>query len=230
MKTIGLIGGMSFESSIEYERKISNEIAARLGDGHTAKMVTITVDFHELHVRQDANEWAELDDEMVDIALRLQNAGADMVLICSNTMHRCAPAIEATIGVPLLHLADATAAAIRAEGVERVALLGTRTTMTEDFYLGRLRDSHGLDVIVPDESERDFVHEVIMSELTRGVQTDKSRDGFLKIIRRLRSEGAAGVIAGCTEIEQLVFAEHLDCPYFPTAEIHALAAVDAALG
>ncbi len=229
MKTIGLIGGMSFESSIEYERKISSEISRRLGAGHTAKLVTITVDFADLHAKQEAGLWDELHAEMAEIAQRLESAGADLVLICSNTMHVSAPAVEERITVPLLHLADATAFAIKAEGISRVALLGTRFTMSEDFYVGRLERMHGLEVLVPDEGEQDFVHEVIMSELTRGIQTEESRARFLEITHRLRSEGAEGVIAGCTEIEQLVFAEHLDCPYFPTAEIHAMAAVDAAL-
>jgi len=220
---------MSFESSIEYERKISDEIGRRLGDGHSAKLVTITVDFHDLHTKQDAGLWAELDEEMAGIAERLESAGADMVLICSNTMHLCAPAIERRIQIPLLHLADATAEAVKAEGLTKVALLGTRFTMSEDFYVGRLEKSHGLEVLVPDKDEQDFIHGVIMSELTRGIQTKESLAGYLKIIARLQGAGAEGVIAGCTEVEQLVFPEHLDCPYFPTAQIHAMAAVDAAL-
>lgn len=228
MRTIGLLGGMSWESSIEYERIINTEVRRRLGGVHSADLIVRSYDFAAIEEFQAAGNWEGAGALLADDARRLQDAGADLVVLCTNTMHLVAPTIEAALDVPFLHLADATGLAVRAAGVATVALLGTRFTMEMDFYRGRL-ESHGLTVLVPGEEDRVVVHDVIYDELVRGEIRDESRAKYLEIIDRLINRGAEGVIAGCTEIELLVTSNDVDIPYFPTTRLHAVAAVDAAL-
>lgn len=228
MKTIGLLGGMSWESSIEYERLINEDVRNRLGGVHSADLLIRSYDFADVERLQFDDDWAAAGALLAGDAVRLQQAGAALVVLCTNTMHRVAPAIEAAIDVPLLHIADATADAVQAAGVTTVALLGTRFTMEQDFYRGRLA-GHGLDVLVPDEPDRTTVHDVIYDELVRGIVSDTARAAYLDVIDRMVDRGARGVIAGCTEIELLVQPGDVALPYFPTTRLHALAAVDAAL-
>ena len=228
MKRIGLLGGMSWESSIEYERIINTEVRERLGGTHSADLVIRSYDFHEVEALQEAGDWEGAGAMLAGDAAALQAAGAELIVLCTNTMHIVAPAIEAAIDVPFLHLADATADAVIADDVQAVALLGTRYTMEQPFYRDRLT-ARGLDVRVPDEPDRTMVHEVIFDELVQGRIVAESKTAYLDAIGRLVDDGATGVIAGCTEIELLVQAEDLTVPYYPTARLHALAAVDAAL-
>ena len=229
MKTIGLIGGMSWESSIEYERIIHEEVRARLGTTHSAKTIHWTFDFHEIEELQEAGAWETATAEMVRAATALEGAGAELLLICTNTMHLMYDDVQAAVDVPVLHIADATATTIKARGLSSVGLLGTAYTMEQAFYRGRLEDTHGLEARIPDAAERADVHRIIYEELVRGEVVDASRARYLGIIDGLVASGAEGIIAGCTEVELLVTADDLDVPYFPTARLHALAAVDAAL-
>jgi amino-acid racemase len=228
MKTIGLLGGMSWESSIEYERIINEEVRRRLGGVHSADLLIRSYNFHDIEELQQTGQWDEAGRRLAQDAAVLERAGAELIVLCTNTMHKVADTIEAAVTVPFLHLADATARAVLEAGIDKVVLLGTAYTMEQDFYRGRLA-RHGLEVIVPDEADRVFVHRVIFDELVRGIVTAESRAGFLEVIAALVRDGARGVIAGCTEIELLVGADDVDVPYFPTAQIHALAAVAAAL-
>lgn len=228
MKTIGLLGGMSWESSIEYERMINEGVRDRLGGVHSADLVIRSYDFARIEALQAAGEWDRAGDLLAADAALLEAAGAEIILLCTNTMHLLADRIEAAIGVEFLHLADATAAAVIGAGIQRVALLGTRYTMEQAFYRSRL-ERHGLDVLVPDEPDRTMIHDVIYDELVRGVVDPASKQRYLDAIGRLVDRGAGGVIAGCTEIELLVGADDVDVAYFPTTSIHAAAAVDAAL-
>lgn len=228
MRTIGLLGGMSWESSVEYERLINEGVRARLGGSHSADLVVRSYDFARIEALQAAGEWDAAGELLARDARLLQDAGAELVLLCTNTMHRVADRIEAAITVPFLHLADATAEAVRRAGVERVALLGTRYTMEHPFYADRLR-ARGLEVLVPGEPDRTVVHDVIYDELVRGVVRASSRAAYLEAIARLVDRGAEGVVAGCTEIELLVGPDDLAVPYFPTTRLHAEAAVEAAL-
>jgi len=228
MKTIGLLGGMSWESSIEYERIINRLVRARLGGTSSADLIIRSYNFAEIEDLQAAGDWNGAGALLGADARRLQDAGADVIVLCTNTMHRVAGAIEAAITVPFLHVADATADAVKLQGVQRVALLGTRYTMEQDFYRGRL-ESHGLDVLIPDEPDRTMIHDVIYEELVQGRIVAESEERYLAAIDTLVQRGAEGVIAGCTEIELLVGAEDLSCPWFPTAELHAEAAAEFAL-
>jgi len=231
MKTIGLLGGMSWESSIEYERMINTEVRARLGGVHSADLLIRSYDFAAIEELQADGDWDGAGRLLAADAARLEAAGADLIVLCTNTMHRVAAAIEAAIAVPFLHLADATATAVVDAGVQTVALLGTRYTMEQDFYRERLV-ARGLTVLVPDEPDRTTVHDVIYDELVQGVINPTSRDAYLAAIGRLAERGATGVIAGCTEIELLVTPadiEPMGLAYFPTTRLHALAAVDAAM-
>ena len=229
MKTIGLLGGMSWESSIEYYRIVNEETRRRLGGTHSAKSVMVSVDFHEIEEMQHRDDWEGATDAMIRGARAVEAGGADCLVICTNTMHRMADRVQAAIDIPLIHIADATAAAVKEAGVGAVALLGTRFTMEHDFYRGRLEQMHGLDVRVPDAAGRDLVHDVIYRELVQGVVRGPSRDRYLEIIAGMVADGAEGVIAGCTEIELLVTPGDVTVPYFPTTRIHAEAAVDWAL-
>jgi aspartate racemase len=228
VKRIGLLGGMSWESSVEYERIINEEVRSRLGGVHSADLIVRSYDFAEIEELQEAGEWERAGRLLADDARMLQSAGAGLIVLCTNTMHKVAGAIEEAVDVPFLHLADATARAVVVAGISVVALLGTRYTMEETFYRARL-EAYGLTALVPDEPDRSMIHEVIFSELVRGVISSESKVRYLAAIDRLREQGAEGVIAGCTEIELLVDADDLTCPYFPTTRLHALAAVDYAL-
>ena len=227
MKTIGLLGGMSWESSAEYYRIINTEVRRRMGGSASAELVMYSFDFSRIEQLQEAGRWEQAAETLCAAAEGLVRAGAECVVICTNTMHRLADAVENAVEIPLIHIADATAEVIRAAEVTRPLLLGTRYTMEADFYAGRLRDRHGVEVTVPDEADRSVIHDVIYDELVQGVVSDQSRRAYLEIIGR--ANGADGVIAGCTEIELLVGPDDVPVPYFPTARLHALAAVDFAL-
>lgn len=229
MKVIGLIGGLSWESSAEYYRLINEEVNRRLGGRHSAKVVLVSVDFHEVEILQHQGRWEEAAAIMVDAACRVGRAGADVLLICSNTMHRMADQVAAAVSIPLLHIADATAGAIQAAGLKRVGLLGTRFTMEHDFYKGLLVDRHGLEVIIPGEADRATVHDVIYHELIFGDVRTASRTAYRDIIQRLILRGAEGIILGCTEIPLLVKPGDATVPLFDTAALHARMAVEWAL-
>jgi aspartate racemase len=226
---IGLIGGMSWESSAEYYRIINREMQKRLGGVHSARSLMWSVDFGEIERLQHLGDWDKLTGQMIDAAIRLERGGADFVVMCTNTMHRMAEAVASSIGIPLLHIADPTGEKIRAAGFRKVGLLGTAFTMEEDFYRRRLKDLFGLDVIVPKAEDRRIVHEIIYKELVAGKVLPKSRNLYRKIIARLIGEGAQAIILGCTEIMLLVSAQDGAVPLFDTTTIHAVAAVDRAL-
>lgn len=229
MKTIGLIGGMSWESSIEYYRLINEQVRDRLGGNHSAKSVMVSVDFAEIEELQHQGRWAEAADLLAAAARNLELAGADFVVLCTNTMHKVAEEIQNAIHIPFLHIADATAQPILSSGLRNVGLLGTRFTMEESFYKERLKEKFGLNVRIPGEGDREFVHHVIYNELVKGVIKETSRAEFLKIISKLVENGAQGVILGCTEIGLLVKAEDCSVPVFDTTQLHAKAAVDYSL-
>jgi aspartate racemase len=220
---------MSWESSIEYERAINELVRDRLGGVASADLLIRSFNFAEVEALQAAGRWDEAGRLLADAAANLAAGGAEAIVICTNTMHRLADTVQAAVEVPLLHIADATAAAAKTAGVSVVALLGTRYTMEQDFYVGRLRDLHGLTVLVPDEPDRTVVHDVIYRELVRGVINPASKAEYLRVIEHLLTRGAEGVIAGCTEIELLVSQDDLSVPLFPTARLHAEAAVEFAL-
>jgi len=230
VRKLGLLGGMSWQSSILYERIINEYVRARLGGTASADLLIRSFNFAEIEALQEAGRWEEAGRLLASAAVNLEQSGAEAIVICTNTMHLLADEIGAAVTVPVLHIADATAAAVRAAGVETVALLGTRYTMEQDFYAGRLRDRHGLAVLVPDEPDRTMIHEVIYEELVRGVINAASKARYLEAIERLRRRGAEGIIAGCTEIELLVGPEDMALPYFPTTRLHAEAAAEFALG
>ncbi|MET8506314.1 aspartate/glutamate racemase family protein [Streptomyces sp. NPDC004787] len=228
MKTIGLIGGMSWESTAEYYRILNEVTRQRLGSLHSSRCVLYSVDFADIEQLQAQGRWAEAGDLLAGVAQSLENAGADMVLLCTNTMHKVADQVEAAIGIPLLHLADTTLAAVETAGLSKVGLLGTAFTMEQDFYRNRL-EAGGLEVHIPDADERALVHRVIYEELCLGEVREDSRRAYQQIIRNLVAAGAEGVILGCTEIELLISPEHSPVPVFPTTRLHAEAAVRAAL-
>lgn len=228
MKTVGLLGGMSWESTELYYRLINEGVKERLGGLHSARIAMVSVDFQPIEELQQQGEWEKAGALLADDARRVEAAGADFLLICTNTMHRVADHVEAAITIPLLHLADATAKAIRAAGLDTVGLLGTAFTMEQDFYRGRLAE-HGLSVLIPEAEDRVIVHRVIYDELVLGVVREESRAAYVRIIDRLAGRGAQGVIEGCTEIGMLVQQEHTPVPLFDTTAIHAQAAVEMAL-
>ena len=229
MKTIGLIGGMSWESSVEYYRIINEVTKAQLGGLHSAKSIMVSVDFAEVEALQHQEQWHEAGQLMADAAQRLERAGADFIVLCTNTMHKLADDIQSHTTIPFLHIADATAQQIKASSLKTVGLLGTRFTMEQDFYRGRMVDQHGLTVLTPELADRERVHQVIYDELCRGVVNPASREQFKLIMQRLFTAGAEGIILGCTEIELLVQPGDCDAPVFPTTRIHAEAAVTMAL-
>ncbi len=229
MKTIGLIGGMSWESTIPYYRWINQRVNQRLGKLHSAEIVLYSVDFEPIEQLQHAGAWDQAADSLIKAAKRLEKAGAECVLICTNTMHRVYDQVDSAVSLPMLHIADATAEAVVAAGSRTIGLLGTRFTMEQDFYRGRLTDRHGLDVLVPDAADREIVHRTIYDELCLGKVRDDSRQEFVRMLAELTSRGAEGVILGCTEISMLVGPEDTDVPVFDTTEIHALKAADWAL-
>jgi aspartate racemase len=229
MRTIGLLGGMSWESSLHYYRVINETVRDRLGGTHSAKSVMLSVDFHDVEALQERGDWDAATSLMIASGQAVEAGGGECLVICTNTMHLMADEVQAAIDIPLIHIADATAAAIKAAGVSSVALLGTRYTMEQDFYRGRLESRPGLDVAIPDDAGRAVVHDVIYDELVKGVVDADSRTRYLGIIDSLVEGGAQGVIAGCTEIELLVEPHHVTVPYFPTTQLHAEAAVEWAL-
>jgi aspartate racemase len=229
MKVIGLIGGMSWESTAEYYKIINETVKERLGGLSSAKILLYSLNFAEIEKLQREGKWAEATEVMRDAARQLEKGGADCLLICTNTMHKMASEVERAVNIPLLHIADATAREIRRKKIERVALLGTKFTMEKDFYRGRLREKHALDVIIPPEEDRDIVNQVIYHELCLGKIREKSRKKFRRIIERLAVGGAEGVILGCTEISLLIKQQDSPVELFDTTAIHARAAVDFAL-
>lgn len=229
MKTIGLIGGMSWESSAEYYRVINQDMKTRLGGHRNARSVMVTVCFEEIKALQHEQRWDELASRMKDAALQVQAAGADVVLLCTNTMHRVAPAVEAELEIPLLHIVDPTAQALRDAGIDRVGLLGTAFTMEQDFYRGRMQDRHGIEVVVPHAPERALIHQIIYDELCHGIVRDASRVEYQRIIAGMEAQGVGGVILGCTEIAMLIGPDDVALPVFDTTALHAQAAVTWAL-
>lgn len=229
MKTLGLIGGMSWESSAQYYRLINQGVRDARGATASARCLLWSFDFSEIEALQHDGDWARLELMMVDAGKRLVGAGCDALLICTNTMHLMAGAVEAAAGVPLLHIADPTGAAVRAAGIGKVALLGTAFTMEQDFYRGRLAARYGLEVLVPEAGDRTLVHRVIYDELVAGVVREESREAIRGVIARLIERGAAGIILGCTEIMLLVDQSDSAVPLFDTTALHAAAAVELAL-
>jgi aspartate racemase len=229
MKRIGLLGGMSWESSAEYYRLINEEVRDRLGGLHSADCVLRSVDFAEIEQLQREARWDEAGERLAGEARSLVNGGAELIVLCTNTMHKVAGAISDALSVPLVHIADTTAEAVRARGLETVGLLATAYTMEQDFYVGRLRDHHGLEVLVPGASDRQIVHRVIYDELCVGVVRDESRGEYRRIMRELVERGAAGILLGCTEIDLLVSAQDATVPLFDTTRLHATRAVELAL-
>jgi aspartate racemase len=227
MKTLGLIGGMSWESTLEYYRILNQATQQTLGGLHSCPVILYSVDFAEIEALQHQGDWAQLSERMVQVAQSLERAGAAGLIIATNTMHKLAPAVEASVSIPLLHIADATA--VQAQGLNTVALLGTRFTMEEDFYRGRLQTHHGLQVLIPSPPDRDVVHRVIYDELCQGVINPDSRSRYRTIMAKLVAAGATGIILGCTEIELLVQPEDTSVPLFPTTRLHAEKAVQWAL-
>ncbi len=229
MKKIGLIGGMSWESSLEYYRLINEGVRAKMGGLHSAEIVMVSIDFSPMEELQREGRWAEAGAWLCDCAHALERAGAGCVVLCTNTMHKAADSIQAGTNIPFLHIADATARQIRRQGLQRVGLLGTRFTMEEDFYVGRLVDHFGLDVLIPEMEEREMIHRVIYDELCLGIIKDDSRSAYRAAIQGLVDRGAQGIILGCTEIGLLVHPEDSPVPLFDTTRIHAEAAVEWAL-
>lgn len=229
MKTIGLIGGMSWESTIPYYRHINETIKCQLGGLHSAKIVLFSVDFHEIERLQMQGDWAAAGELLAQAAQRLEAAGVDFIVICTNTMHKVYDQIVAAISIPVCHIADATADVITQQKIETVGLLGTRFTMEQDFYKARLSEQHPIKVIVPDEADRGLVHQVIYQELCLGLINNESREAFRQVMQRLVEKGAQGIILGCTEIGLLVDKSDASVPLFDTAKIHAVQAAEISL-
>jgi aspartate racemase len=230
MKTIGLIGGMSWESTLEYYRIINETVKEKLGGFHSAKMVLYSVDFAEVEALQHRGEWDKAAVLLTEAARRVEAAGADLALLATNTMHRVFDEIQKGIRIPLLHIADVVGREITARGLTRIGLLGTRFTMEQEFYKGKLARDFGIDVLIPDEAERQAIHGILYNELCLGAVKDASREVFRKIIGRLESRGAQGIVLGCTEIPLIVKQKDYGLPLFDTTDLHARAAVDLALG
>ncbi|RLC06237.1 MAG: aspartate racemase [Deltaproteobacteria bacterium] len=229
MKTIGLLGGMSWESSLEYYRIINQLVKERLGGLHSAKCLLYSVDFQEIESLQHRGLWDEAGRLLGEAARGLQKGGADFLLICTNTMHKVAPVVQQHISMPLLHIADPTAKSVLSRGIRKIGLLGTRFTMQEDFYKGKLVHDHGLEVLTPIDADMDMIHQVIFDELVLGLIKDISKGKYIAVIKRLEAAGAEGVILGCTEIGLLVKDQDSPIPLFDTTFIHAEAAVEYAL-
>jgi aspartate racemase len=229
MKTIGLIGGMSWESSAQYYRIINQGVRARLGGVHSARSVMVSVDFGEIERLQHDGRWTDLTARMVEAARQVERGGADFFLICTNTMHRMVDEVEAAVAIPLLHIADPTAERITADGHARVGLLGTAFTMEQAFYKGRLTDRHGLEVLIPDQDDRAVVHRIIYEELVAGRVLDASREAYRSVIARLVARGAHAIILGCTEIMLLVGPDDSTVPLYDTTALHAEAAIEQAI-
>jgi amino-acid racemase len=229
MKTIGLIGGMSWESTIPYYREINERIRDRLGGLHSAKIILYSVDFYEIEQLQRSGDWDIAGRLLAEAGQSLQSAGADFLVIGANTMHKVAPAIEAAVDIPLLHIVDCVAYGIKQSNLSKVGLLGTRFTMEQEFYKERLRDRHGIEALVPNEPQRERVHRIIYDELCIGRIEESSRQEYRAIIADLSDRGAQGIILGCTEIAMLIDQQHCAAPLFDTAKIHARAAAEYSL-
>ena len=229
MKVIGLIGGMSWESTVPYYRQINEYVKAKLGGLHSAKVILYSVDFHEIEQLQQTGDWASAGATLAKAALALELAGAEFLVLCTNTRHKVAPAIEAAVRIPLLNIADPTANEIKRAGFAKVGLLGTRFTMEQDFYRTRLEDQHGLEVLIPEPADRDIVHRIIYEELCLGKIEPSSRETFRGIMAKLKKAGAQAIILGCTEITLLVDPHDSEVPLFDTTRIHALNAAQWAL-
>ncbi|HDM8154861.1 TPA: aspartate/glutamate racemase family protein [Vibrio harveyi] len=229
MKTIGLIGGMSWESTANYYQIINREVKARLGGLHSGKVCLYSVDFAEIETLQHQGRWDDTAIILAQAAKSVEAGGADFILICTNTMHKVADQIQQAVNIPLVHIADATAEQLVVDGIKKVGLLGTRFTMEQDFYKQRLIDKFGVDVVVPSSDDQTIVHDVIYNELCKGEVHDDSRQHYLTIIEKLVEQGAEAVILGCTEIAMLVESQHTDVKLYDTTEIHAKAAVEKAL-
>jgi aspartate racemase len=229
MRTIGLLGGMSWESSSEYYRLLNEAVRERLGGLHSAECVMWSVDFAPIERLQRRGDWDEAGRRLAAVARRLEDAGAECLVLCTNTMHRLADEVQAAIAIPLVHIADATAARVKAAGVDRVGLLATRYTMEQDFYRGRLAERHGLDVVVPPEPDLTLVHDIIYQELCQGRVLDGSREEYRRVIAELEAAGAGGIVYGCTEIDLLVGPQDASVPVFDSTRIHVEAAVEWAL-
>ena len=229
MKTIGLIGGMSWESTASYYKALNEGVKSELGGLHSAKIILYSVDFAEIESLQHKGAWDETAVMLSDAAKVVEAGGADFLMICTNTMHKVAPQIQASINIPILHIADATAELLVTDGVKKVGLLGTRFTMEQDFYKSRLVENYGIEVLVPNDTDRTIVHDVIYEELCLGVVNDNSREQYVRIIDELFKQGAEAVILGCTEIALLIQPEHTEVPLYDTTEIHALQGVKLAI-
>ena len=229
MKTIGLIGGMSWESSAVYYKIVNQEIKKRLGGVHSCQCLMYSVDFGEIAALQHSGAWDELAGIMVDAAQRLERGGADFIVLCTNTMHKLAQQIENSVQIPLIHIADVVADAIKEKHLLKVGLLGTKFTMEQEFMKDRLIEKHGIDTIIPNEEQRNFIHQIIYGELVKGIFKEESREVFLQIVNDLMSRGTEGIILGCTEIGLLISKENTNHILFDTTEIHAMKAVELAL-
>ncbi|MGB8957528.1 MAG: aspartate/glutamate racemase family protein [Candidatus Aminicenantales bacterium] len=229
MRTLGLIGGMTWHSTIDYYKLINQGVADRLGGTHSAKILLLSVDFSPVEHMQNRGEWGALGQLMAGAARSLEGAGAEALVICANTMHQLADDVTAAVHIPLIHIADAAAAKVKTEGLKTVGLLGTRYTMEMDFYRGRLEARHGLKVLVPGEPGRTIVHDIIYKELAHGLVRPEARQAYVEVIWDLVKRGAEGVILGCTEIPMLIGAKDSPVPVFDTTALHAAAAVDFAL-
>lgn len=230
LKTIGLIGGMSWESTLDYYKIINETVKSELGGLHSAKCLMYSVDFAEIEVLQRENKWEQLTDIMVEAAERLKRGGADFIVICTNTMHKMAGDIESRVGLKVLHIAEVTGEKVVQNGMKKVGLLGTKFTMEQDFYKKVLKENYNIDVVIPDENERETVHKVIYNELCKGVINEGSRKEYIKIINNLALNGAEGIVLGCTEIPLLIKQEDVGIQVFDTTKIHAVAAAEFALG
>ncbi len=229
MKTIGLLGGMSWESSLEYYRLINQAVKRALGGFHSAKCLLYSVDFAEIEELQSSGEWNKATDLLIDAAQRLEKGGAELMVICTNTMHKMYDEVQAAVGIPILHIVDAVMLEIKSQGIQSVGLLGTRFTMEQDFYVQRIK-AHQVEVVIPPQEERNIVHRVIYDELVMGKILPDSRDAYQRIIQNLAQQGAQGIILGCTEIGLLIKPEDVPLPIFDTTYHHAMAAVKIALG
>ena len=229
MKTIGLIGGMSWESSLEYYKIVNETVKEKLGGLHSCKCLMYSVDFGVIEALQHQNKWDELTKLMIEAAQNLKHGGADFIVICTNTMHKMAPEIENATGLNVLHIADFTGAAISKDQIQKVGLLGTRFTMEGDFYKKRLKDNYDIEVIIPEDADRQIIHDIIYNELCLGVIKDDSRQKYIDIINKLCANGAEGIILGCTEIPLLIKQSDVLIPVYDTTKIHAESAVDFAL-
>ncbi|MEJ6529232.1 aspartate/glutamate racemase family protein [Exiguobacterium sp. USCH10] len=229
MKKIGMLGGMSWESSLEYYRMMNEEVKTILGGTHSANCLLYSFDFQQIERLQHEGKWDELTRIMVEEAMNLKKAGANLIVICTNTMHLVAPSIEAATSLPVLHIADVTGHAIKQENLKKVALLGTRFTMESSFYRDLLKERYEIELMIPNEEDRQCIHDIIYDELIFGILTEASRLAYTRIIESLQADGAEGVILGCTEIPLLIQQQHVSIPLFDTTYLHATAAVRKAL-